>query len=87
MRILDINKIRLNTRIYDKNGVEAFDGDIIKDGYGNISEVYWHEQYQWSRRNYYKNEYGAKVFEGRLTSVKFIVPEEKHWEIIKRKRK
>jgi hypothetical protein len=84
MKFLDINKLILNTRLYDENGVEAFDGDIILKG-ERTYEVYWDEQYQWSIRNLPKNQYGYKQFSGRLTSSKYIVPKEMKWKIIKRR--
>ena len=85
MKIIDINKVPIRTRLYDKNGREALDGDIIKSGNGDISEVYWDERFQWSVRDSKPNKYGAINFHHSLTSSKFIVPENSHWEIIERK--
>lgn len=73
---------KIGTGMYDIHGREAFDGDIIQDNNGNLYEVYWDERYQWSKRNYPKNEYRYKNFQGSLTSSNFIVPLEMKWEII-----
>lgn len=73
------------TNLYDINGEEANDGSLIfQQGKPfELYEVYWDERYQWSYRNHPENKYGAKNFHGRLTSSKFIVPEDMKWELLK----
>ena len=73
------------TNIYDINGDEANDGCLIfhQGKPFELYEVYWHDQFQWSYRNHPENKYGAKNFHGRLTSSKFIVPEDMKWELLK----
>jgi hypothetical protein len=76
---------KTNTGLLDVNGDEAIDGGLIfKQGKPfELYEVYWDEQFQWSYRNHPKNIYGYKNFCGRLTSSKFIVPEDLKWELLK----
>jgi len=76
---------KTNTGLLDINGDEAIDGSLIfKQGKPfELYEVYWDEKYQWSYRNYPENKYGCRNFCGRLTSSKFIVPEDRKWELLK----
>ena len=76
---------KTNTGLFDINGDEAIDGGLIfKQGKPfELYEVYWDEKFQWSYRNHPNNIYGHKNFCGTLTSSKFIVPEDRKWELLK----
>ena len=80
-RFTKLDKFKEYTNIFDRNGVEARDGDIIQDGSG-FYEVYWHEHYQWSYRMRTPDELGVKVFQGSLRSSRFFQSEDSKWLII-----
>ena len=78
---VDPNSVEESTGIFDKNGKEAFDGDIIVNNNGGRFMVYWDMRNQWCLNEIdVENIMGG--YAGVLVDARYITAAELKWEIV-----